>query len=206
MTTKLRASGLMRCGYEHGTSFPMGMLNQSDFVWPQVLYYFTDVNVVIEIQISNRQTMELDEHLLHEAVERVLVGERITAATVSLALVDDATIRELNQRYLAHDYATDVLSFLLDEEETPWEGEVIVSVETAARNSARYGLPLMQELLLYVIHGTLHLTGHEDADESGRARMRGCEASYLAELGFDHSSHNVDASPALEEISSDEVD
>lgn len=161
---------------------------------------------VIEIEINNRQTLAVDEPSLQAAVERVLRGERIESGLVSLALVDDATIRQLNGRYLAHDYATDVLSFLLDDEPTQWEGEVIVSVETAARNSLRYGLPLMQELLLYVIHGTLHLTGHDDADEAGRQQMRMLEARYLAQLGFDHEAHNVDRSPALEEPTRDEVD
>ena len=87
------------------------------------------------------------------------------------------------RRYLAHDYATDVLSFLLAEEDDYREGEVVVSAETALREAPSYGWAATDELLLYVLHGTLHLLGYDDRAREDRAAMRDKERSYLLQLG-----------------------
>jgi probable rRNA maturation factor len=125
----------------------------------------------------------IDAGRLREAVLRVLQGEGIQHATVSLAVVDDATMLPLNRRYLHHDYATDVLSFLLEREETALEGEVIISAETAIRQAPQFGWAADQELLLYAVHGTLHLVGYDDQADNQRPAMREREAAYLAQLG-----------------------
>ena len=64
------------------------------------------------------------------------------------------------------------------------EGDVIVSAETAIQLAARYDWPPADELLLYVIHGTLHLVGYDDLDDASRAEMRSRERHYLAALGL----------------------
>jgi len=124
----------------------------------------------------------------------VLAGERFESAEVSVAVVDDARIHELNRRYLNHDYATDVLSFVLDERPGHVEGEVIVSVDTAVRSAERFGWEPCDELLLYVVHGTLHLTGHDDHDPAALATMREAERQYLAK--FDVAPRYEETTPA----------
>ncbi|MBI3837116.1 MAG: rRNA maturation RNase YbeY [Planctomycetia bacterium] len=138
------------------------------------------------IEISNRQQMlEFDEARLKRAVEAVITEARITEAEVSIALVDDATIHVLNRQYLAHDYPTDVLSFALERDERRLEGEVIASAETAIRSAARLGWSADEELLLYVIHGTLHLVGYDDATPEQREVMCTQEAHHLAQFGLE---------------------
>ena len=100
-----------------------------------------------------------------------------------MAVVDDHTIRELNQRHLNHDYATDVLSFPLEQAAGALEGEVIVSADMALATAPEYGWSAEDELLLYVIHGTLHLVGCDDKRPAERRAMRNREKAYLARLG-----------------------
>ncbi|MFN3421507.1 MAG: rRNA maturation RNase YbeY [Armatimonadota bacterium] len=120
---------------------------------------------------------------LKRAVETVLKCEGLeTSATVSLVLCDDRTIRELNIRYLGHDYPTDVLSFPLSEGEL-LVGEIIISVETAERNAKRFRQTLEQELLRLAIHGTLHLLGYDDATSQQRKKMGRKERKYLKLTG-----------------------
>lgn len=139
----------------------------------------------IEVEINNRQTaVEADEQQIADTVRRVLRGEGVRSAVISVAVVDDPTIHRLNRQFLGHDYPTDVLSFPLDEQEGRLEGEVVVSAETAARQAERYGWPAAHELLLYLVHGSLHLAGHDDASEDQRRQMRRREAEYLAPLGL----------------------
>jgi probable rRNA maturation factor len=126
----------------------------------------------------------LDESRLRSAVERVLAGESVYKATISLAVVDDPTIRELNRIYLGHDEATDVLSFALGTVPGDCDGEVIVSADTAAATAGRFGWSAADELLLYVVHGTLHLLGYDDTNPFARTTMRTKEQEYLAEFGL----------------------
>jgi len=139
---------------------------------------------VIRVEIANEQSKHVfDSQLLQAAVRAVLEGESIQEADVSIAIVDDPAIHILNRKYLEHDYATDVLSFLLSSGDEPLEGEIIVSADTAERESSHYGWHAIDELLLYLIHGTLHLVGYDDASDADRKTMRAKEHEYLTKLG-----------------------
>lgn len=90
---------------------------------------------------------------------------------VSITLLDDEGIRALNLRYLKRDRPTNVLSFPMDDELLL--GDIVISVETAAREAEEGQIPLEDEILFLIIHGLLHLVGydHEDGDETKAALM-----------------------------------
>jgi probable rRNA maturation factor len=141
---------------------------------------------VIRVHITNLQSdVPIDRRRLRRAVRMVLQDAGITEATMSVAVVDDPTIRDLHRRHLGLDEPTDVLSFPLEEGEGGLEGEVVVGAGTAKRQARRYGWSPADELLLYVIHGVLHLVGHDDHTRCQRAAMRAGEARYLARFGLE---------------------
>jgi probable rRNA maturation factor len=139
----------------------------------------------ITIAIANRQSaVALDRAMLRKAVRRVLRDADLRKARISVAVVDDDTIARLNWQYLRHRGPADVLSFVLDEGDG-LEGEVIVGAGTALRNAPRYGWAAHDELLLYVVHGALHLVGYDDLKAAARARMQKREREVLASLGIE---------------------
>lgn len=141
---------------------------------------------MIRVEVCNEQVaLPVDVDLTQRAVAVVLAGESVTSATISVAVVDDPTMRELNRRYLNHDYNTDVLSFLLDESNDQLDGEIIVSAEMAILRASEFAWSAEHELLLYVIHGTLHLAGYDDHSPADRGQMRRKEMQYLKQLGLD---------------------
>lgn len=141
--------------------------------------------MAIEVEIANEQVrLPVDEARMAAAARNVLSGEGISSGTISLAVVDDPRIHELNRSYLNHDCPTDVLSFVLEQTPDHLDGEVIVSADTALASAARFGWPAADELLLYVVHGCLHLAGHDDQTDAARAKMREREAHYLAAFGL----------------------
>jgi probable rRNA maturation factor len=141
---------------------------------------------MINVQIANEQDrLPLDEERLRKALCVVLEEAGVTDARVSVAVVDDPTIARLNEQFLRHQGPTDVLSFLLEQGPGTLEGEVVASAETAARAAPEYGWPPQDELLLYVIHGALHLAGHDDATPAQRARMRRREREVLNRLDME---------------------
>lgn len=141
---------------------------------------------MIEVEVNHRQTPRpFDERLIVDAVRHVLTARGVLLGSVSVAIVDDPEMQRLNRQHLAHDYPTDVLSFVYDQQVDRVEGELIVSIETAEREAAAYGWSTLDELLLYVIHGTLHLVGLDDHSDAEREVMRDQERRFLADLGRD---------------------
>lgn len=84
----------------------------------------------------------------------------------------------LNQKYLRHDYATDVLTFDMGSKAV-LEAEIIISAQTAQRNAAEYGVSVKSEIVLYMIHGVLHVLGYDDHTPSGIKKMRRKEAELM---------------------------
>jgi probable rRNA maturation factor len=140
--------------------------------------------------------MQVDHARIRQAVAMILVDSKIETGEISIAVIDDATMHKLNRQHLQHDYPTDVLSFVLERSDTLLEGEIIVSSDTALARAAEFQLHPDDELLLYVIHGMLHLVGYDDKNESKRQLMRNREAHYLAQFGVRHVQ---DARPSFDD-------
>jgi probable rRNA maturation factor len=138
---------------------------------------------VIAIDITNEQSrLTLDRARMRKAV-RIALGEGgIRNGRIGLAVVDDPTMARLNGQFLGHEGPTDVLSFLLEQTDGRVEAEVVVSADTAAREAPRHGWTPQEELLLYVIHGALHLVGYDDATKNERARMRRRERKVMERM------------------------
>jgi probable rRNA maturation factor len=134
---------------------------------------------------SPQEAVPIDRGRMREVVRAVLDGEGVADYEVSLALVDNPTIHQLNNRYLRHDEPTDVLSFPLGEPNArKLTGELVVGAEVALAQARERGHDVQAELALYVIHGLLHLCGLDDHDAAGAALMRQRERRYLRQLGL----------------------
>lgn len=129
---------------------------------------------MIEVVFTDDQDhMEVDAEAFRRAALEVHRRHGLTG-TISVAVVDDEAIRACNHRFLGEDRPTDVLAFALeddfDEPGAP-SGEILVSAETALATARRLGQPPGRELLRYVVHGLLHLTGFDDCDPDEASRM-----------------------------------
>jgi probable rRNA maturation factor len=137
------------------------------------------------IEVSNDDDGECADSDIAEAVRSTLRRAGVAWAALSVAVVDDAKIAELHRRYRGVAGPTDVLSFDLSASGAPIgapDGEIVVSRDTARREARARHLPVRHELLRYVIHGTLHLLGHNDDTPGRAARMHAAEDDILALL------------------------
>jgi probable rRNA maturation factor len=141
------------------------------------------------VEIANETEAPIDAERLAAIVRHVLADADCDSATISVAIVVDATIHRLNRQVLEHDYATDVLSFTLAEP-PELEGEIIASIDTARREAAAVGWSPDDELALYAAHGVLHLVGYLDEDPEDAAAMRTAERAVLAAVGIEVSPHD----------------
>ena len=151
----------------------------------------------IDVEISDTQDhLKIDREALTSLVRETLLAESKRFASISLAIVDNATIQAINHTHLDHDWPTDVISFLFSDVEV-LQGELILSAEMAAETAREANLDPWHEFALYVVHGLLHLCGHDDAGEPKRTIMRTREGEILAKLGFSNTFSAV--APSLTE-------
>ncbi len=148
----------------------------------------------MEIYLNNQQTtIDLDESLtaaLCEAVHKLMAREgQSDSGELSITMVDNGDIRELNRIYRHQDRVTDVLSFPADplpgDPDGPriW-GDVVVSLERAVEQAAEYGHSLKRELTFLVLHGVLHLLGYDHGDVQSAEIMEARGEAVLADMGI----------------------
>jgi probable rRNA maturation factor len=153
---------------------------------------------VIEI-VNQQRVLPVATARIRRIARRTLEAEMVASATISIALVDNRMIHDLNRRHLNHDYETDVLSFLFESEtgvpvpirlhskqsesDRYIDGEIVISAEMAVQSALRYGWSASKEMELYLVHGLLHLCGYDDGTDSERRLMRRRERSILKLVG-----------------------
>jgi probable rRNA maturation factor len=105
-------------------------------------------------------------------VEITLRSEKISNAMISVAFVGTTAIARMNSKYLGHSGATDVISFGMgrDAAGSPAIGDIYICPEIARRNAKRNGVSAASELARLVVHGTLHVAGHDHPDDDSRVR------------------------------------
>lgn len=109
-------------------------------------------------------------------------------SSLTIALADARTIREMNLRYARIDAPTDVLSFPAAQtsaEEEPYLGDIVIAYDYTAAQARVTGAPLADALCLLVIHGTLHLLGYDHGSGEDRDKMWAAQAQALGRLGID---------------------
>ena len=124
------------------------------------------------IAVDDRQTDAVDVERLTALARECLVGEGIGDAELSISFVTEDEIADLHRRYLQQDGPTDVLSFPLDDEVGEdglrMLGDVVIAPAVAARNNPD---DPGSELRLLLVHGILHLLGHDHMEQADRATM-----------------------------------
>ena len=129
----------------------------------------------------------VDSRALKSVMRQLLAEVDRADAAISLTLVDDAAIREINRRHRGKDQPTDVLSFPLDPEPFAQErllGDIVISVETARRQAGDYDAPLQREVERLMIHGLLHVLGHDHIEPEERRTMEAEERRLAAAIGM----------------------
>ncbi|MBC5828582.1 MAG: rRNA maturation RNase YbeY [Candidatus Eremiobacteraeota bacterium] len=142
------------------------------------MIYFSNVN----------RKSGIDGRALKKTAKILLEQLHVAHASLSLSLVDDRRIRRLNRLHRGKDSATDVLSFpLMERDDRCAErllGDVVISLETARRQARAYDAPLGDEVKRLLIHGILHVIGHDHERKRERVRMQAEERRLAAALAL----------------------
>ncbi|ACL70008.1 rRNA maturation RNase YbeY [Halothermothrix orenii] len=137
---------------------------------------------MVKVEINDNQGITGSNNDIKQLIETVInktAEVEKASGTVSVALVDNKTIAELNSKYRNVEGPTDVLSFPMDEDIL---GDIIISIDRARQQADEYGHSLERELGFLTVHGMLHLLGYNHKTDEEKCVMRQKEERVLKEL------------------------
>ena len=141
----------------------------------------------IDVQVAARYQDKVRPAILRQAAQATLDQQRLRRhVELTIVITGNAQLRSLNRAFREVDAPTDVLSFATDEQPRPdtiYLGDVVISYSTAREQARAGGHPIEAELQLLVVHGVLHLLGHDHYTEAEKNVMWQAQAAVLKKLG-----------------------
>jgi rRNA maturation RNase YbeY len=134
---------------------------------------------MIEIQEINTVSLDLKINQFNSFISSILISEKKTEGDIVLIFCSDDYLLEINKKHLNHDYYTDIITFDYCVENIV-SGDLYISVDRIKENAKTFEDTFINELTRVVIHGVLHLCGHNDKTEADQKNMRNLENKYLA--------------------------
>ncbi len=124
--------------------------------------------------------ISLDYDTVRQWLTALAKLEHQTIEALNYIFCSDAYLLEMNQKYLAHDTLTDVITFQYHEQNQPVEGDVFISLDRIKENAKLFNKTTENELLRVMAHGLLHLMGYKDKLEADQIQMRELENKALS--------------------------
>ena len=131
---------------------------------------------------DHQKKFKINKNCIIRIVKKILSDEKISRAELSVVFVNRRQIQAFNRRFLKRSYATDVLAFNLSDSKSALVGDIIISTDAAALYARTKNLPVGQEIILYVVHGILHLLGYDDHNKKDITRMRRKEEKTMGKI------------------------
>ena len=139
--------------------------------------------ISVRLEYDNTEKLDIDENWVRSVCENILMDSNQDEASITFIFSNDDKLRKLKKEYFGEDIFTDTISFNLEEEGDPIEGEVYISLERVSENAHIFKQDFITEYKRIIIHGCLHLLGHNDESAEDKIKMIQLEEKYL--------SHNI---------------
>ncbi|NCN25892.1 rRNA maturation RNase YbeY [Candidatus Falkowbacteria bacterium CG10_big_fil_rev_8_21_14_0_10_37_14] len=135
------------------------------------------------VEVSNKTRSRIDTNLIRRVLEHLLKHYRLNKQGVSVALIGDKSMRQLNKKWRGKDKPTDILSFTADEPD--YLGELIIDWQQIKRQAPRFRQSARRELIFIVVHGFLHLIGYLDDTDNQSKKMLELGTNLIDKLKLD---------------------
>ena len=133
-----------------------------------ISYYFEDVDFVLKSKVLTSKWLRL-----------VAESEIRKIGNITIIFCSDNYILDINQKFLQHDYFTDIITFNYNEGDK-LSGDLFISVDSVKENSIEFGSEFNDELNRVIVHGLLHLIGYDDHTDEDSKEIRNKENYYLS--------------------------
>lgn len=131
--------------------------------------------------LINSKNKLIKKSILHKLISLLKHNLKFNICSLNINFVTGESIREINKKYLKHDFSTDILTFNYSGIRNSLDAEILISIDDAETNSKKYGVTFDEEILRLVIHGILHLLGYNDINSKEKLEMSRLEDKLLIE-------------------------
>ena len=135
--------------------------------------------ITVQLEYDNTEKPDIDENWVRSVCENILMDSKQDEASITFIFSHDDKLRKLKKEYFGEDVYTDTISFNLEEECDPIEGEVYISLERVSENAHTFQQDFITEYKRVIIHGCLHLLGYNDELSKDKSIMTELEERYL---------------------------
>ena len=135
--------------------------------------------ITVQLEYDNTEKPDIDENWVRSVCENILMDSNQDEASITFIFSNDDKLRKLKKEYFGEDVFTDTISFNLEEESDPIEGEVYISLERVSENAHTFQQDFITECKRVIIHGCLHLLGYNDESLKDKRKMIQMEETYL---------------------------
>ena len=136
--------------------------------------------ITVYLEYDNVEKPDIDENWIRSICENILKDNNQPEAVVTIIFSNDSKLRKLKKEYFDKDVLTDTISFNLEDEGDPIEGEIYISLERVAENSQTYKQDFIMECKRVIIHSCLHLFGFDDQLPDEKKEMTRLEDFYIS--------------------------
>ena len=136
--------------------------------------------IIVRLEYDNTEKPDIDENWVRSVCENILMDSNQDEASITFIFSNDDKLRKLKKEYFGEDVFTDTISFNLEEESDPIEGEVYISLERVSENAHTFNQDFITECKRIIIHGCLHLLGYNDESQKDKTKMIQLEEKYLS--------------------------
>lgn len=140
----------------------------------------------ITFRYADRQLHLPQKTITQRFIETLFRKEKKTLAGINYVFCSDEYLLAINQRFLQHDYYTDIITFGLSAPGEPVEAEIYISTDRVKENARQLGISFRDEMLRVIFHGALHLCGYRDKKKAEITLMRKKENYYLDSFNAHH--------------------
>jgi probable rRNA maturation factor len=152
----------------------------------------------MNLVIANRQCVKkFDLRLLKKITAALLEELQVTEASLEINLLAAEEMAALNETFLQHEGSTDVITFDYANKTSALQGEIFICVDDAILQAKQFKTSWQSEIVRYIVHGVLHLLGHDDTAAAARRRMKREENQLLARLAKKFSLAQISRHPKL---------
>ena len=135
--------------------------------------------ITVRLEYDNTEKPDINENWVRSVCENILMDSNHDEASITFIFSNDDKLRKLKKEYFGEDVFTDTISFNLEEESDPIEGEVYISLERVSENAHTFKQDFITECKRIIIHGCLHLLGYNDESSRDKRKMIQLEETYL---------------------------
>ena len=136
--------------------------------------------ITVQLEYDDAEKLDIDENWVRSVCENIIMDSKENEASITIIFSNDYKLRNLKKIYFGEDVFTDTISFNLEEEGNPIEGEVYISLERVSENANTFKQDFITEIKRVIIHGCLHLLGYNDESTEEKTKMIQLEETYLA--------------------------